>query len=233
MDIGGSPDIDSDLLRMDSNNDSGGFVMPSMEPSSYDFSQQSTRRLDELRPGQSVKLIVPYFGEVGIGSVVDVHPSGQWLGVTIPPFSVEFILVRPSTIVANAENLILEPRQRGRTALIDALNRTVLWRAADALAVSEDPPMDNADYVRQESWIGLEVHRLDATGVLLASNRVFCSDPEEYFWNGRLGEGYIGVTILDVFVGDSDAIMSNERWLISECKFPNGPSLQTTVDHFS
>ena len=93
--------------------------------------------------------------------------------------------------------------------------------------------MGDADYVRQESWIGLEVHRLDVADVLLASSRVFCSDPEEYFRNGRLGEGYIGVTILDVFVGDSDAIMSNERWLISECKFPNGPSLQTTVDHFS
>ena len=39
--------------------------------------------------------------------------------------------------------------------------------------------------------------------------------------------------ILDVFVGDSDAIMSNECWLISECKFPNGPSLQTTIDYFS
>ena len=81
--------------------------------------------------------------------------------------------------------------------------------------------------------IGLEVHRLDAARVLLASGRVFCSDPEEYFWHGRLGEGYIGVTILDVFIGDSDAIMSNEHWLIFECKFPNGPSLQTTVDHFS
>ena len=162
-----------------------------------------------------------------------IHPSGQWLGVTIPPFSAEFILVRSSTIVVNVETLILEPRQRGCTALIDALNQTVLWRAADALELSEDPPMGDADYVRQQSWIGLEVHRLDAAGVLLASGRVFCSDPEEYFPNGRLGEGYIGVTILDVFVGDSDAIMSNERWLISECKFPNGSSLQTTVDHFS
>ena len=76
--------------------------------------------------------------------------------------------------------------------------------------------MDDANYVRQESWIGLEVHLLDAAGVLLASGRVFCSDPKEYFWNRRLGEGYIGVTILDVFVGESDAIMSNERWLISE-----------------
>ena len=110
MDIGGSPDIDSNLLRLDSSNDSGGSIMPSMEPSSYDFSQQSTGRSDELQSRQSVKLIVPCFGEVGIGSVVDVHPSGQWLGVIILAFSAEFILVRPSTIVANAENLILEPR---------------------------------------------------------------------------------------------------------------------------
>ena len=233
MDIGGSPDIDSDLLRMVSSIDSGGFVMPSMEPSSYDFSQQSTGRSDKLRPRQSVKLVVPCFGEVGIGFVVDVHPSGQWLGVTIPAFSAEFILVQSSTIVVNAENLILEPRQRGCSALKDVLSQTVLWRATDALELSEDPPMDNADYVRQESWIGLEVHWLDAADVLLASGRVFCSDPEEYFWHGRLGEGYIGVTILDVFVEDSDAIMSNKRWLICECKFPNGPSLQTTVDHFS
>ena len=61
--------------------------------------------------------------------------------------------------------------------------------------------------------------------MLLASGRVFCSNPEEYFRNGRLNEENIGVTILDVFVEDSDAIMSNERWLISKCKFPNGPSL--------
>ena len=108
MDIGGSLDIDSDLLIMDSSSDSGGSIMLSMEPSSYDFSQQSTGRSDELRPGQFVKLVVPCFGKVGIGSVVDVHPSGKWLGVTIPTFSAEFILVRPSTIVANAENLILE-----------------------------------------------------------------------------------------------------------------------------
>ena len=181
VDIQGFPDIDSDLLRMDSNSDSGGSVMPSMKPSSFDFSQQSTRRSDELRPGQSVKFVVLCFGEVGIGSVVDVHSSGQWLGVTIPPFLAEFILVRPSTIVVYAETFILEPRQRGCTALIDALNRTVLWRAADALELSEDPPMGDADYVRQESWIGLEVHRLDAARVLLASGKVFCSDPEEYF----------------------------------------------------
>ena len=93
LDIGGSPDIDSNLLRMDSCNDSDGLDMPFMEPSSYNFSQQSTGRSDELRPEQSVKLVVPCFGEVGIGYVVDVHPFGQWLGVTIPAFTAEFILV--------------------------------------------------------------------------------------------------------------------------------------------
>ena len=41
--------------------------------------------------------------------------------------------------------------------------------------------MDDVDYVRPKSWIGLEVHRLDPSGVLLASDRVFCYDPEEYF----------------------------------------------------
>ena len=69
--------------------------------------------------------------------------------------------------------------------------------------------------------------------MLLALGKVFCSNPEEYFRLGKLGQGYIGVMILDVFVGDTHAIMSNERWLISECKFPNDPSLQSTVDHFS
>ena len=109
VDIRGSLNIDSDLLRMDSSSDSDGLDMPFMEPSSYDFSQQSTGHSDELRLGQSVKLVVPCFGEVGIGSIIDVHSSEQWLGVTIPAFFAEFILVRPSTIVTNAENLFLEP----------------------------------------------------------------------------------------------------------------------------
>ena len=69
--------------------------------------------------------------------------------------------------------------------------------------------------------------------MLLASGRVFCSNPKEYFRHRRLGKEYIGVTILDVFVGDIDAIMSNECWLISKCKFPNDPSFQSTVGYFS
>ena len=136
---------------MDSDGDSDGPEMPSVGPSRYDFSQESTARSDELRPGQSVKLVVPRFGDVGIGSVVDVNPSGQWLGVCIPPGSSEFILVRPSSIVSDAEDLFLEPRQRGCIVLRDALNRTVLWRAGDAIALLQDPPMNDVEYVRQKS----------------------------------------------------------------------------------
>ena len=61
---------------MDSNSDSDGPDMPFMGPSSYNFSQQSTGHSDELQLGQSMKLIVPCFREVGIKSVVDVHPFG-------------------------------------------------------------------------------------------------------------------------------------------------------------
>ena len=60
---------------MDSSSDTNGPNMPFMGPSSYDFSHQSTGCSNELPLSQSVKLVVPYFGEVGIGSIVDVHPS--------------------------------------------------------------------------------------------------------------------------------------------------------------
>ena len=153
---------------MDSSSNSDVPNMPFMGPSSYDFSLQSTNCLDELRSGQAVKLVVPHFGEVGIGSIVDVHPSRQWLGVTILAFSAKFILVRPSTIVPVAENLFLESCQRGYTILRDTLIWTILWRAGDALALSKDLSMDVVDYVHPKSWIGLEVDWLDPSGVLLA-----------------------------------------------------------------
>ena len=110
---------------MDSSSNSDGLDMSFMGPSSYDFSQQSIGRSNELRPGQAMKLVVLCFGEAGIGFVVDVHPFGQWLSVTIPAFSTKFILVQPSTIVPVAENLFLEPCQRGCSILRDALNWTV------------------------------------------------------------------------------------------------------------
>ena len=49
-----------------------------MGPSSYDFSQQSTSRSDELRSRQFVKLIVLHFEEVRIGSVQGCLTGQAW-----------------------------------------------------------------------------------------------------------------------------------------------------------
>jgi hypothetical protein len=59
-----------------------------------------------------------------------------------------------------------------------------------------------------------------------------CSMPDDHFRYGRLGEDHVGVTILDVFIGDTETIMSHETWPITECSFPSGRSLQYTIDHF-
>ena len=47
-----------------------------------------------------MKLIIPHFREVGMESIVEVHPSKQWLGVNIIAFSLDFILVL-NTFVQN------------------------------------------------------------------------------------------------------------------------------------
>ena len=128
-----------------------------------------------------MKLVVPRFGEVGIGFVVKAHPSKQWLRVNILAFFAKFILVQPSSIVSNIENFFLKPRQRNCSFLRDAFNRTVFWRAGDVLALALNSPMDGVEYVCLESWIGLEIHRLNPFDVVLALGKDFCSDLEEYF----------------------------------------------------
>ena len=73
-----------------------------------------------------MKLVVLHFREVGIGSLVEFHPLGQWLGLNIPPLSVEFVLLRPSSIVLDLENLFREPRESDYRILRDVINWTIL-----------------------------------------------------------------------------------------------------------
>ena len=42
-----------------------------------------------------MKLFLPGLGEVGVGSNVDVHLVGQWLGMSIPLELWVFVLLRP------------------------------------------------------------------------------------------------------------------------------------------
>ena len=66
----------------------------------------------------------------------------------------------------------------------------------------------------------------------MSSGRIMCSMPDDHFPYGRLGEDHVGVTILDVFVGDTETIMSHETWPIAKYSFPSGRSLQCINDHF-
>ena len=65
--------------------------------SANESSQESTRRSESLKPGLLVNLLRDGFGEVGHGTIVEVHPTRQWLGV-YPMDSVEFVLLRPTFI---------------------------------------------------------------------------------------------------------------------------------------
>lgn len=116
---------------------------------------------------------------------------------------------------------------------MDVLNRTVLWRAADVVKFTAHPDVDAGPFTRPEHWTGLEVHRKDANGVLVSSGRINCWKPDDYFQNSTLGEGHVGVTVLDIFVGNSDAIMTHARWPTSECWFPGGRCLKETVEHYA
>jgi hypothetical protein len=180
-----------------------------------------------------VKLLSTGFGDVGMGTIVEVHPMGQWLGVDIPLASKEFILLRPTIVKPRTEDLPLDPCQRGFSRLVEALWRTVLWRVANVMVPSGDPQVDASPFVRQECWVGLEVHSSNVQGVLVSSGRIMCLMPDDHFHYGRLGEDHVGVIVLDVFIGNTETIMSHETWPIAECSFLSGRSLQCTIDHFT
>ena len=93
--------------------------------------------------------------------------------------------------------------------------------------------MDTHPYICQDQWVGLEVHRRDSVGVLISSGRIMCWKENDHFQDGTLGEDHVGVTILDIFVGSKEDLMTHAQWNISDCWFPEGRSLKETVDHFA
>jgi hypothetical protein len=153
------------------------------------------------------------------------NPTGQWLGVYIPMDSAEFVLLRPTFIKSEVQNLSVEPGQRGFASLEEVLSRTILLRRADVMVPVEDTTTDAPPFVPWENWVGLKEHHQNPSGVVVSSSRINSSMASDYFREGTLGEAHIGVTILDVFFGDLDTNMSHDRWPIFECWFPGGRSL--------
>ena len=94
-------------------------------------------------------------------------------------------------------------------------------------------PLGDSTFIPRERWVGLEVQWNDPVGSVLCSERIMAAMPTDHFRSGWVGEDNVGVTVLDVFVGDTERIMGHELWPIVECSFPSGQSLKSTIDHFA
>ena len=113
------------------------------------------------------------------------------------------------------------------------MEHTILWTITHVVKSLGDVLLDTRPYICQDQWIGLEVHRRNSVGVLISSGRIMCWKENDHFQDGTLGEDHVGVTVLDIFVGSKEDLMTHARWNISDCWFPEGRSLKETVDHFA
>ena len=121
--------------------------------------------------------------------------------------------------------------------LADSIGRTILWGTVNlVLTANPDNSTKSANsprFIPKAEWVGKIVKRVNDDGNLVASGRVNCICPNEPFENDTLEEGNIGVTMLDVFLGDCNDIMSHWKWPIGKCIFDGGHSLSDTINHFN
>ena len=169
--------------------------------------------------------------------MVEATPIGYWLGVDIDHTFVELTLLRPAEIYSGARCLLIQPMQQDVSILANLVGRTILWGTANlVLTANLDNSIESPNtphFIPKAEWVGKIVKRINDNGNLVASGRVNCVRPDEPFENNTLGEGNIGVTVLDVFLGDCNDIMSHRKWPIADCIFDGGHSLNDTINHFN
>ena len=117
--------------------------------------------------------------------------------------------------------------------MADAIDRTVLWIVSEVMKPLEEPPIDLSPFIPQREWIGLEVHLRNSEGMTEASERINCWRLDDPFQHGTLGDEYVGVIVLDMFLGSKESIMTHARWPLSSCWFSSGQSLTETIAHFA
>jgi len=118
----------------------------------------------------------------------------------------------------------VDPYQRDFKTLIDVIDWITLWRTTNVVRSSGDPPMDHDPFICQEDWIGLKVHLKDLGGMVVLLSRINYYRLDDHFEDRILGKDYVGVTLLDVFVGNKEAIMTHVWWPLLDFWFPNGRS---------
>ena len=88
-------------------------------------------------------------------------------------------------------------------------------------------------FVSQENWLDLLVFQSATNGDLVAMGQINCLLPSEPFQNGVFEDGFVGITILEVFIGDIRVKMTHKKWPILECGFAEGHFLSKAIDYFA
>ena len=89
----------------------------------------------------------------------------------------------------------------------------------NTVGIEADVELLKDPFVPLENWVGHIVFRMSTNGDLVAARQINCLVPSEPFEDGVLGNGFIGVTILAVFIGDIHERMTHQKWPIFECGF--------------
>ena len=85
-------------------------IIPYGDAPTVNDSQESSTRSLPFNNGDLMKLFLPGLDKVEVGSIVDVHCVGQWLGVSIPLEPWVFVLLRPRSFSVTSHDFQLNPR---------------------------------------------------------------------------------------------------------------------------
>ena len=208
------------------------------------MNNDSFGRNETFSIGMTLLFYRALYGVVGMGIVIDVSSKGHLLGVDTSEAFEEYIMMRVTKSLAFAKDLIVMIVQHGCLAFVDIVSKMVLWRVQDVDLPLEDLPMNivgidakaellEDPFVSLENWMDHIVFQRSTEGDLVAIDQINCSLPSEPFENNALGDGFVGIIVLKVFIGDVHERMIHHKWPILECGFSEDCFLSGTVDHFS
>lgn len=80
---------------------------------------------------------------------------------------------------------------------------------SDANDEGVDGANNGASYILVEEWIGMAIERCNIKGVVLGIGRINCASLVEPLQDGLFEEGCMGVSILDIFEGDTHDLMTH------------------------
>ena len=109
---------------------------------------------------------------------------------------------------------------------------------------SKDPLMNIADlelevelledhFVLLENWMDNIVFQRTIDGDLVALGQINCLLPSKPFEAGVLSDGFVGITVLEVFIEEIHERMTHQKWSILKCGFSGDSFLSETINHFA